>query len=564
MSEDQKKKGSFLSTMLEESSAYTSIDLIQSYVEKGLSLQHVPMQPLHDALKSLNPEVATGYLSLLSHEQRVIFQDLDLWSKDNLDTEEFSFWVQTYVLNQDDDLRFEFASGVDFLLYLKGRFNIWTFDVEDPTYPDHDYYFLTDDSLLLFEYDEHFDYVEEVKILIRDLYSRWGVEKAYSYLFKIVSDGALSIMEEEYQLKKGRLADVGFVDYYDALEMNQTYILTEQVDQLIKKKSKTTGTIDTIGKLQALPKSALLPFKDFSKSIDDELLEMADLKRQEYLKFNFMRLVNGSMALDGGQKAGSVAMTRVGSKVKNHVELGFDYCRKKHKLDKVLDFFDFSEIYRIGHSLVQIELKRLKKTLATHNLEQDARFLGACLDDFLDHSFRDVPVFASERFEKPLSIDTLETYLEWCEYNNFVVSFLPYVSSLYQNFEPLVTSGQLNDDYYLNYNVADIDVESVLMSSFAHFRLGLLEESTGPKLGVTLEEFRSFVSSLMVDKSFVTLESLHDDLTQFKKTFGLEQAIGFESYLYKLLKDQIEGYYVSELQDEDFAHVGGPIILSHQ
>ena len=33
-----------------------------------------------------------------------------------------------------------------FILFLKARFNIWTFDIEDPQYPDHDYYFLTEDN----------------------------------------------------------------------------------------------------------------------------------------------------------------------------------------------------------------------------------------------------------------------------------------------------------------------------------------------------------------------------------------------------------------------------------
>ena len=46
-------------------------------------------------------------------------------------------------------LQYEFTKSEEFALFLKARFNMWTFDVEDPLYPDHDNYFLTDDQMFL-------------------------------------------------------------------------------------------------------------------------------------------------------------------------------------------------------------------------------------------------------------------------------------------------------------------------------------------------------------------------------------------------------------------------------
>ena len=44
---------------------------------------------------------------------------------------------------------------------------------------------MTEDNLLLVEYDDECDIVDEVKQLIKDLYTDLGVEKAYQYLFTI-------------------------------------------------------------------------------------------------------------------------------------------------------------------------------------------------------------------------------------------------------------------------------------------------------------------------------------------------------------------------------------------
>jgi hypothetical protein len=551
--------------MFKESDAYSSMDLIHSYVEQGLQLHNVPMQPLYHAFKSLNPEIAASYLPMLSKKQRLVFQDLDLWSKDNLDVREFDYWIQTYVQCPSDELRFEFSSGIDFLLYLKGRFNIWTFDVEDPLYPDHDYYFLTDDSLLLFEYDETYEFVEEVKLLIRDLYSQWGVEHAYTYLFKLVADGALLLMEQEYQFKKGRLADVGFVDYYDALDLNQSYAIVEQIDNFVNNKATTTGTIGKMGTLQTLPKNALTPFKSLSTTIDEELANVGSDKRQEYLKFNFMRLVNGSIALVGNYKVGAVAISRMGKKVKNHLELGFDYAQTKQDQQlqmSVFDRFDFTELYRVGHSLVQVELKKLKKVLAKYELEQDDSFLGGGLDNFFDNSFKEAPTFSSERFDKAQDLTSVELLREWQSYARFTTLFLPFVKRLHDSFTPLKDSGQLQDSFYLNYNVADIDVEAILMSSYAHFCLELDALKMQGKLGVTLSEFKLFHTKLIGKDNFKSFEAMSKHLCDFKESFGFHDVEGFEHYLYRLLKAQLEGYDVAGLSDDEFAHVGGPIILA--
>ncbi len=120
----------FLNSMFKESDAYASMDLIESLVEKGVGLSSIPLQPLYLALKSLPVELAATHLEKFSSEQRKLMLNLDLWAKDDLDPDEFEFWVEAYSHCLTDEVRADFSQSIEFLLYLKGRFNIWTFYFE--------------------------------------------------------------------------------------------------------------------------------------------------------------------------------------------------------------------------------------------------------------------------------------------------------------------------------------------------------------------------------------------------------------------------------------------------
>ncbi|MCF8058348.1 MAG: DUF6178 family protein [Bacteriovoracaceae bacterium] len=574
-SNSKDKLGSnFLDSMMKESDSYSSMEMIESLVEKGLTLENIPLQPLYLALKNLSPNQVGEYLVRLSKGQRQLIQDLDLWFKDDLDPDEFDFWVQSYAQCMDDDVRGEFASGVSFLLFLKGRFNIWTFDYDDPSYPDHDNYFLTDDGLLLFEFHEDYSYISEVRALIREIYANMGVEHAYTWLFKMVSDGALNVVEDEYQLKKGRLSEAGFVDYFDALEIDNPFVNRAVMENILKKKEKISVGVSSFSKSQVLPKKALIPFKESFSSFDEELSKVEDDKRSSYLQFNFLRLVNGNVALRGSFKDGAVAINRAGEKTKDALLLGFDYLKEyafKNGIitleegQSLFDIYDFTEIFKIGNSLIRFLQADLKKALRQSALEDQSAFLGKTLNEYIDYCF-DIPVsYVDLSQNAPQRISSFAIYDKWEKQGRFIIDLLPFVQGLYQNFLPLRTEGRIQDHFYMNYNVDDIDVETIFISSFANFQLlnsGLLKQEVlnKGKLGLTLDEFISFTRSCLDSKGDL-LDNISVDIIAFKKSFGLDELDGFEIYLLGLLKEQLEGYDYEFLEEGDFAHVGGPIIF---
>ncbi len=564
-------KGNIIETLLSESSAYSSLEVLESYLEDDKDLKALPIQPLFLALKTLTPQKAALSLTKLSKEQRSTFLAIDLWTKDRVDVESFHFWVDAYASCADEEIRLEFVESSDFLLYLKSKFNVWTFDTEDPQYPDHDYYFLTDDSLLLFEYDQNFEQVEDIQNLIRLLYSRLGVENAYAVLFKVTSESFMHFEEEEYQGKKSRLRDVGFVDYYDALEIANCFPSLSHIDHFIRTKKGVSGHIDNHAKNQSLHQNALVAYKDKMGLFADELQKVQSDLRKEFLQFNFIRLVNGSMTLEDALKKGTIAMTKVGGKTRNFMFLGFNYVSsmvKKGELELadsvcLFDLFEFTDLFKIGNSLVSLRQKALKKALRVNELQDEsASFIGHFYTEFLDNTFDSPIVFQNRETSEKTEIVAEEDLILWTKELQTLTELCPYIKKFNELYLDLQKSNKIQDDFYLNYNVSDIDFETLLLGSFAHSILGTFSDSNEQKLGLTIEEYKIFASSVVdaegeikSDEDFIYL------INNFIESFGLSNVSDIQKYFVGLLVDHMGGYQFENLEKEDFKHVGGPVIL---
>lgn len=555
-------RSNLLDELLKASDEFSKFGDLEKIIEQKGTLTHLPIYPIYLAIHAQTPIEASAYLPYMSTEQRQTLIDLDSWNKDQFDDAHFSFWLPAYAYLTLDDIKSEFVFGSTFLFYLKGRFTISTFDTEDPQYPEHDSFFVTDDQLLLFEFEEHFPYVDEIKQLIRHIYAQKGVEEAYSYLFKMVVDSATVMEEDEYQKRKSRLAEYGITDYYDALEIYQPFASIKKADQFILTQKGTTAEISEWGQNEVLPSMTTLAYKKRPDLLTNELMKIDhDSKRKEYLKFNFIRLLNASLSYTNSLHEGSMAINRLGEQTKSLIYLGFDYVKQKRAVDDPLFFhFTFTDLFKIGRTLIAESQKSLKsQLLATpfHKQEKEY-FLGTFFQDLLQETFLSHPTWK----EQP--IDNKEAYNEWNELIEFLIQMLPYIQKFYTTLQTLIDQQKIHNNFYINYQIDTIDFESILISSFANFHLKIFNPQT-PKMGLTLPEFKAFLHSLVGqegkcldyhDKNLLT------SLSHFKQQFGFASLSSFENYLYTILKQQLEGYDLHQLKEEDFKHVGGAIILA--
>jgi hypothetical protein len=569
MTEDKKKNHDLITLMIDESKAYTSLDKVEDLVETGVSLVHLPVQPLYLVLKSHSPEKVSTALSLFSTEQRTAFLDLDLWHKDDLDLENFEFWFKSYALCENDEIRLEFVKSSEFALYLKGRLSIWTFDVEDPEYPDHDNYFLTEDNQLLIEFDETFEYVNELRNFIRDLYTELGVDHAYTYLFKIVTDGQLSMQEDEFRDKNERLRDLGFVDYYEALEFDAAFPNLELMDHFIAKKTKAnTGDVDDIHRLQSLHLHAVTAFRTDMVKLHVDLAGITDQKRREYLQFNFIRLVNATLALDNAIKSGPVAMSQAGVKTRALLQLGHDYLLTKFSFGNCFELFAFTDIYKIGNTLLKTQRRKLKQALTKSGMTgiEKESFFGDYWDEFLESSLTDGVGEATHLYDytqkQSIEINNYSLYSRWCEVGETFVHLAPIGRAFYDTFLKLKKTNAIADHYYLNYTLDEIDLPAILLSTFLQtIVIEKVKETNIQKLGLTLDEFKLAMKKISSKNKVKDLEGLKIVISVYLEKYNMKNISGIENYFHQLLVDNFEGYDYQNLSNEDYKHIGGALIL---
>ncbi len=573
MTEDLIKKD-LLSQLLYEAQAYRKFEDIEKLVDSGMDLSMVPVQPLYVSLQNTGSDQIAHILTKLSPEQRQALRDIDLWQKDVVDPESVFQWIEIYSKCPDEHVVLEFVKSEDFLLALKNQFTISTFDVEDPMYPDDDNYFLTEDNLLLIEYPENFTLVQELKGMIQRLYADLGVENAYAFLFKMVADSYQIMEEQQYSEKKERLRDFGFVDYFDALEYNSPYQRLSDIDAFINQKKGFTPDLDATSANQTLHATSLLPYQSGMDGLKDSLIKVQDQKRQHFLHFSFIRLVNARMTLDDALKSGALAMTRVGNQTKQRLELGFDYISSKldpAKRDKLFDIFDFFDLFKIGHSLIELTKKKMKKALSQSLFDADdfSFFLGTYWKNFLDNSEDEVTKYKFDGSSKPLEITSVASYELWNHAAETFISALPFIQTFFRSLDKLKSEGLLNDQFYLNYEVDNIDFEAILISSFINFTGGFYETETAGKMGVTIGELKNFYHKFFHKQGEEYLIKGEEDpilrerTARFLERFGLHEIYGFDKYLYQIMLEQLNGYEIDNLSEDEFKHIGGPILLNN-
>ncbi len=573
MNEPEVKKD-LLSQLLYESQAYKKFEDIEKLVDSGMDLSMIPIQPLYVSLQTTASDQIAMILPKLSPEQRQALRDIDLWQKDILDPDSAFHWLEIYSKCPDENVILEYVKSEDFLLTIKNQFTVQTFDAEDPMYPEGNNYFLTEDNQLLIEYPEDFTMVQELKEMIRRLYADIGVEYAYAFLFKMVVDSYQIMEEEVYHQKKERLRDFGFVDYYDALEYNSPFLKESQLNDFIKTKKGQTGDLDALSQNQCLHASSLVPYQSGMEGLKDALNQVSSEKRQQFLHFNFVRLVNARMTLDNALKHGSLAMNKVGNQTRQCLELGFEYISETlepSKRDAIFELFDFVDLYKAGHSLIEINKRKIKKALAQTPFEKDdfGYFLGMYWNAFLENSHEEVSKYKFDGSSKPLEIRDLQSYHLWIEATETFNIALPFIQIFFVSLEKLKAEGKLNDQFYLNYEVDNIDFESIMISSFINFVGGYYQESAAGKMGVTISELKNFYHLFFKkngEEYLIKGEEdpiLREKTSHFIKKFGLELIPRFDKYLYQIMLEQLNGYEVDGMTEEDFRHIGGPILLNY-
>lgn len=238
-------------------------------------VQSTPYQDLFMVVKSIGLADSLELLPLTRREQRCGFVDLDCWVKDSVQMAHFTEWMAAFIqCGPEETVRT--CRGLDpnlLALFLKKNIAVHLIDPEEPK-PDLPLIY-TPDNRYGVEIIGEPEPATIARLLLDGLF-RFDPSLGYDLLDRVLNGNEAFLEEEAYQNKRDRLEELGFVDYYEALE-----IYGDAQVKPAPAKPKSGGdepAVKTSKMLPALLVTALQP-GDFLRAGLVKIHEEADVER---------------------------------------------------------------------------------------------------------------------------------------------------------------------------------------------------------------------------------------------------------------------------------------------
>jgi hypothetical protein len=492
---------------------------------------------------------------LLNRTQRQFFFHLQVWSGDEINLHSFEqFLTRLASLESDDhttELQKHFLMSDDFQLFLKTKYTINSFDAEFPEYPDHDEYFLSPDNSFIFIYDnaEEAPNISRDKQLVQFYYDTVGLEPAYESLLRMMGETYSILLESKYEEKVKNDLDLGWVDYFDALEVVSLY----RTESSLRKKAKEIA--------------AAIRANTYGLE-NDQNFKQIHFENQE-LKYFYKTLVyywvakgvfNKESAKTSEDSKNNFFQTISSIGVGMIVGLQFTEKAEGIKISE-LSQLNLFELFKMGNSIIFLWKKNLQECL------RPIVSLGIKLE-FLGVSFK-------EDYEKfynlpNLKRDNEEESAQWSNYNflesryEWQKEFLKLTEMLGGQYQVLVKDFKVRSELYENYNVTEITMEEIFINSIIRFSVNKLKQTTDAEkgqlsFGIWKEDFLDFLQQFPQMRP--SGEFARSVIKEYMREWKLPDTEEWVSYFLGLFNYHLVGINYEDMQDSEWEHVGGVVLF---
>lgn len=197
------------------------LDLILSQPDPGVLVAEMPVQDLYYLIKEVGLADATELVELATPEQIQGFLDFDGWERDRLELDGLKPWLRALEEAGPEKLTQVFR-GLDPELAAL-IFARWTrvYNLTEEEVPEHEEppFYPTPDRFFLVKITA--EDPEDVRLVERLLDFLYRVDPELArHLLRAASTETISYLEEmSYRWRSGRMEDLGYADYYEALEV---------------------------------------------------------------------------------------------------------------------------------------------------------------------------------------------------------------------------------------------------------------------------------------------------------------------------------------------------------
>ena len=288
-------------------------------------VQQLPELEVFLTVKQVGERDSLELISLTTPEQFQYLLDLDFWKKDQLDPEKVLHWMELLIESGEEKVtQFIQSTDPEFIaLLLKKFLEVVTMEGE---------ILETRDRIPLFTLDQYY-YIHFRGKGAREIFQPF-LEIFYRVDhrgFRRLMDSLLVELESDleetgYRLRNARLADYGFPDFEEALEiyrfLNPDSLATGERAPRIRGREKA-------GKEGSV---YYLTFQNQGPFFSSVLSEIDDLDEQDRLKQEITALCNKAIVAEAIDLSNIAAMERTVEKVYHYLNLGLLYSSKEDRI----------------------------------------------------------------------------------------------------------------------------------------------------------------------------------------------------------------------------------------
>jgi hypothetical protein len=198
------------------------LDALLAAPDPAAAVASLAVPELHELITDVGFDDGSELVALATPEQLRGCLDLEVWDKDHLVPAQARPWL-TAVMAAGFEKLGQVWAGLDAewrALYLQ-RQSVTIYDLtlgEEPDDSDDLPIYFTPDRFFAIKLHEDEDSLRHTMALLDDLY-RADLDLARHTVMAARGEPAAELEEESYRWRSGRLADLGYVDYYEALEL---------------------------------------------------------------------------------------------------------------------------------------------------------------------------------------------------------------------------------------------------------------------------------------------------------------------------------------------------------
>ncbi len=344
-------------------------------------LREIPIETLYLALKDADTDVTLWFFENALPEQVQGLIDIDSWQGSEFFLERFDPYFQMIALCAPHKIA-SYMNKLDPEIIVRGLrsyFDVIDYNPQEPPEVPESKLMITLDQKYALILKTESPETREMIYLWLNKFSAGGIDLLRRHLESCKWENDIDLEEFAYQLKKGRLEDMGFVDYHEAVAVYSSGSASNFKDQILEQplslgdklgvETKVTGDEET-GSLSPLTE-AFLPelFKQsfFSQGIlHNAFLKLNSAKLKEVLLLEMIRVTNMSLSADNLLHSDLETIAKASIRSRQYLDLGLSYLTggNLEEAVKALEVYRLADVYRLGWLVIH-DLTTAAKALKT-------------------------------------------------------------------------------------------------------------------------------------------------------------------------------------------------------